>query len=264
MVQVHFASEVESAVEEVESESKQVMDESMESVDDNVVIEKTDMEIVDKTVEDTSDSLKVAEINESVESIVAIKPEGGYSVEQYNSATVPVMLLSSTDYALKISSRLIVDHAQKIIDVEAPISYDRLVKKILRSFDISRSSVQTIEATEKALKKTVSKSNKQNGVKFYWREDQNPDAYGVYRVDTDIDDKRGVDDVCQQELKNAVCKTLQDKGALAKDELVKETIRTMGFSRSGAALVDAVERGIKYGRKTGEIIIDEDKRFLLG
>ena len=51
---------------------------------------------------------------------------------------------------------------------------------------------------------------------------------------------------------------------MSKDDLIKGTIRTMGYGRSGAALVDAVERGIKYGRKTGEIILDESKRFVLG
>lgn len=37
----------------------------------------------------------------------------------------------------------------------------------------------------------------------------------------------------------------------------------MGYGRSDAALVDAVERGIKYGRKTGKIEIDDFKRFVL-
>lgn len=33
----------------------------------------------------------------------------------------------------------------------------------------------------------------------------------------------------------------------------------MGYARSGKALVDAVERGIKYGLKTGELVKNEDK-----
>ena len=260
--------ETESAIEEKvdESESKKVEETSQaaEELVDKKEVDEPEFEVVTESPVVPSEAAKVADIIETTESVLSVKPEGGYVVEQYTSANVPVMQLSTTDYVLKISSRLIVDHAQKIIDVEAPISYDRLVKKILRSFDIARSSAQTVEATEKALKKTTAKSNKQNGVKFFWREDQNPDTYNIYRNDLDIDDKRSVDDVCQQELKNAVCKTLQDKGALTRDDLIRETIRTMGFGRSGAALVDAVDRGIKYGRKTGEIAIDDGKRFVLG
>ena len=57
--------------------------------------------------------------------------------------------------------------------------------------------------------------------------------------------------------------TLDTKGAATKDDLVRDTIRTMGFARSGNALVEAVERGLKYGRKTGEIVQLENKKFAL-
>ena len=35
----------------------------------------------------------------------------------------------------------------------------------------------------------------------------------------------------------------------------------MGFGRSGSALVEAVERGIKFGIKTGEIVKNADKTY---
>jgi hypothetical protein len=151
-----------------------------------------------------------------------------------------------------------------IIDAEAPISNDRLIKKTLRSFDISRVSTITQEYTEKAIKKVKAKSNKQAGIKFFWREDQDTDTYNSYRVDADSQDKRSMDDICQQELKNAVCCTLKANGAMTKDNLIKATYKAMGYARSGPALVEAIERGIKYGRKTGEIIVDENKKFTLG
>ena len=67
------------------------------------------------------------------------------------------------------------------------------------------------------------------------------------------------DEICQQELKNAVCITLKEKGSL-----MKNVIRTMGYARSSTSLVEAAEKGMKYGRKTGEIVQDEEKRFVLG
>lgn len=66
----------------------------------------------------------------------------------------------------------------------------------------------------------------------------------MYRNDVNTGDKRSVDEICQQELKNA--------------------IRTMGYARSSSALAAAAERGLKYGRKTGEIVQDDKKQFLLG
>ena len=77
--------------------------------------------------------------------------------------------------------------------------------------------------------------------------------------DVDSGDKRSADEICQQELKNAVCITLKEKGSL-----MKNVIRTMGYARSSTSLVEAAEKGMKYGRKTGEIVQDEEKRFRLG
>ena len=37
----------------------------------------------------------------------------------------------------------------------------------------------------------------------------------------------------------------------------------MGYGRSGAALVAAVEKGLKYGRKSGEIIQNAEKLWEL-
>lgn len=150
-----------------------------------------------------------------------------------------------------------------IIEAEAPICHERLVRRVLRSFDIQRASTQTTEATEKALKKVQAKSMKQNGVKYYWSSTQEPEQFDIYRNDTELSEKRSMDEVCLQELKNAVCVTLDTKGAATKDDLVRDTIRTMGFARSGNALVEAVERGLKYGRKTGEIVQLENKKFAL-
>ena len=51
--------------------------------------------------------------------------------------------------------------------------------------------------------------------------------------------------------------------ALNKDSLLKATIRTMGYARSSTAILAAAERVLKYGRKTGEIVQDAEKRFML-
>lgn len=186
-----------------------------------------------------------------------------YRTEEYHYAELPVTPMSTSDYTAKTAANQITERMQAIIDAEAPISYDRLAKKTLRSFDIARSSPATMEATEKALKKTVSKVSRQSAGKFYWRKDQDPNVYEIYRIDGLSEDKRALDDICQQELKNAICITLMEKGPLNKETLMKETVRTMGYGRSGAALTAAIERGLKFGRKTGEIVLDEDKNFIL-
>lgn len=188
-----------------------------------------------------------------------------YSAEEYISADVTVTDLATADYVKKENQALIADKMQQIMNAEAPITYERLVKKTLRAFNIARASTQTLEATDKVFKKISVRVNKQAGVKFCWRKEQNPDQYMVYRNDMNSGDKRTVDEICQQELKNAVCITLKEQGAQDKDSLLKAVIKTMGYARSSAALLAAAESGLKYGRKTGEIVQDaENGRIMLG
>ena len=134
----------------------------------------------------------------------------------------------------------------------------------MRAVQIGRGNAELTDATEKLLKKLDVNVNKQNGVKYIWRSDQNPDTYPYYRVDASCEDKRSMSDISQQELKNAICIALKNGGSMGKDALIKETVKVMGFGRSGATIVEAIERGLKYGRKTGEIMLNEEKLFALG
>ena len=219
-----------------------------------------------------------AEIPESpakTEKIAAIQPEEqppsrepaeirAYEITDYVAAQFEVTPMASSEYVLRENLERIAERLQAIVDVEAPIAGDRLIKKALRAFRITRSSPATLEATEKALKKIRAKVNKQAGVKFYWGKEQDPEAYSLYRRDAGADDRRLPEEICQQELKNALCAALNEKGPLEKELLVRETVRAMGYARSGQALSAALERGLKYGRKTGEIVLNEDGQFCLG
>lgn len=179
-----------------------------------------------------------------------------YRVTDYRSARVKVEALPTSEYVNPLNLRNITQKMQAILDAEAPISQNQLIKKTLRSFSIYRSSSQTLAATEKALDQIEAWKDIQHGICFYWSKNMNPDMFRIYRKDVELPDKRSADEICQQEVKNAVCVTLLTKKYylnLHKDQLIKETIRTMGYSRSGSALTAAVERGLLYGLKVGEI-----------
>ncbi|SCY63061.1 DUF3320 domain-containing protein [Butyrivibrio sp. INlla14] len=266
------------AVKPIEVVSEVLEDEPVEeNVDETKSIDNSENEppVVEETAitevepipaQETIESVEVtdepepmiASLPKEPESPLVEKPELSYRFTDYVSANVEITPLSTNEYVLKSSMAAITEHLQKIVDAEAPISIDRLTKKVLRTFDIGRSSAQTIEATEKALKKVNAKSSKQNGMKFYWKEGQEPSTYQLYRFDANLDDKRAPEDISQEEMKNVVCLTLQKVGREHKDDIIKDTIRTMGYNRSGVALVEAVERGIKYGKKTGEIVVEKN------
>ena len=196
-------------------------------------------------------NMNLTKPNQDVESL--------YHKESYISADLIMTDISTDEYVQNKNKKMITEKIQQIIDTEAPVSYDTLVKKTLRSFNIARSSQKTLEATQKALKIANTQTNKQQGVKFYWRKDQDPSAYYSFREDKNANTRRSANDICQQELKNAVCMTLLEKGRMKKEDLIKATIRTMGYARSSNVLISAVERGLKYAQKTGEIVEAEEK-----
>ncbi|MGN1349449.1 MAG: DUF4011 domain-containing protein [Anaerovoracaceae bacterium] len=191
-------------------------------------------------------------------------PSQEYQCSEYISADVLVNPLSTGEYVSEAAQRLILEHMQAILDAEAPVAESRLIRRTLRSFDILRASGQTTAATEKVLQKLSCRLDEQKGISFYWRPDQNPETYYEYRIDAGIEDKRKPEEICPQELKNAVCVTLAESSPMTENELIKNTIRTMGYGRSGNALMEAVARGIRYGKNTGEIVQAENKTYSLG
>ncbi len=200
------------------------------------------------------------------EAAVIVKNAGvSYELVAYNDFEVAVeQLVPTNDFSSKENkadmARIITD----IINTEAPISIDRVAQKVGKAFQVGRVTENFINVVDKAAKKLDFVANKQNGVRFYWRKDQSIETYPYYRVDAELPEKRQMSDICQQEIKNAVCITLQKTGAIAKDDLVRETVRTMGYGRTGATITEAIERGIKYGKKTGEIVVNEKKQLCIG
>ena len=103
-------------------------------------------------------NMNLTKLNQDVESL--------YHKESYISADLIMTDISTDEYVQSKNKKMITEKIQQIIDTEAPVSYDTLVKKTLRAFNIARSSPKTLEATQKALKIAKSQMNKQQGVKF--------------------------------------------------------------------------------------------------
>lgn len=245
--------------EEVKTETAEIK--SIQSED--VSVEKTVAIEVEQKILESIPEVGVLENMPLLNEPEPLNHPRKYQVIEYEMACSNEMELSTTDYVKKENQAVIAQRIQTILDAEAPIEYEKLLKKTLRAFHILRSTSQTLEATEKALKRVSAKSNRQVGIKFYWRKDQNPEQYDVYRNDTSCSDRRSGNEICQQELKNAVCVALKEYGAMEKDELLRATIRAMGYARSSSALLEAAERGLKYGKKTGEILQNKEKKFVL-
>ena len=68
-----------------------------------------------------------------------------------------------------------------------------------------------------------------------------------------VSNEHSGDEICQQEIANAIRYVLKDKGALDKDELNKETSLLFGYKRLGKNLEANLMIGLQYAKTSGFI-----------
>ncbi|MBP3879312.1 MAG: hypothetical protein J6D46_03250, partial [Lachnospiraceae bacterium] len=167
----------------------------------------------------------------------------------YRFADLPVEKLSAAEYTAAANKAEIGRRAITILETEAPILKDALIRRLTASFGVNKSTA-VLEATEKALKAARIKTTKQKGIVFCWAPDQDPKAYYGLRVSKD----RSGDEICPQELRNAMVYALQTKGELSKEELMKEASVVLGYKRLGRNLEAALAAGVQFARSSGAIV----------
>lgn len=117
-----------------------------------------------------------------------------------------------------------------------------------------------LDATEKAIKAAKLKSSKYKGVVFLWLPGQDPKDYCGLRMSNE----RSAEDICPQELKNALVYALQNNGPLEKDDLVKAASMVLGYKRLGSKLEAVLSQSLSFAKTAGAIgFNDEDKTYTL-
>ena len=167
----------------------------------------------------------------------------------YTVASFPEEKMSSSDYIAAGNKDVIGERALAIVQTEAPILRESLIRKVMSSFGVNKSAA-VLDATEKALKAAKIKSTKRKGIVFCWAPDQDPKAYYGLRVSNE----RSGDEICPQELSNAMVYALMTKGELTKDELIKEASLVLGYKRLGKKLEASLSAGVQYARASGAIV----------
>ena len=107
------------------------------------------------------------------------------------------------------------------------------------------------------------KTSHQDGVTFYWREDQDPDSYAAFRVSGDGEQKRDVRDVPVQEVANAVYTVLLEQISMVREDLIRETAKKLGYTRLGGNVTAAMEAGLQWAEDAGCISFNSTGSCLL-
>lgn len=194
-----------------------------------------------RSVEETSPDKEEAAMSEEKVSITEPTP--------YVFAEFPDTKLSPAEYAASENSVELQRRILQILKTEAPILRDVLIRRVMGSFGVTKSS-GTLAATEKALKPLKIKQSKYKGDVYCWSPEQDPKTYSQIRYSNE----RPGNEICHLEIRNAICYALKIKGELTREELIKETSVVLGYKRLGKNLEAILDNSVSYAKNTGAIV----------
>lgn len=176
--------------------------------------------------------------------------------EPYVSVQVPIQGTSEEFYLPQTLDK-IRTIISAIIEKEAPVSRNLLMHKVLNAWGISRGGSR-VEGIFSSAVATVDKNiTGDEDRAFFWRKDQVPEDYGVYRVEDAEGNRRSMDDVPSQEILNAVIEVLKEQVSLSEADLIRETAKKFGFTRLGNLIESSIKYAINAGlRKEAVIRLD--------
>lgn len=181
----------------------------------------------------------------------------------YKAATVPVGFLSSDLFTEPQYVRDIQRKIALVIEEEAPVSQSTLIRRVVQSYGIARAGSRIQGHMGTILRKMSPKTTKQDDVVFYWRQDQNPDAYVGFRASGEAENRRDVRDVPVQEAANAIYTVLYEQVSMAQEDLLRETARKLGYTRLGGNVLSQLALSIQYAESQGGITHGTNATYVL-
>lgn len=176
-----------------------------------------------------------------------------YCLEPYQSVSLPVTYMSPDEFSAPSNKAEVAKRILEIAETEAPILKSTLCVEVFNTFGVNKSAA-TMEAFEKALKAAKIKSTKQKGSVFCWAPEQDPKSYTGIRVTNE----RLSGELCQQEIRNAICYVLKKNGDMNRDALIKEVSLVFGYKRLGKNLEAVLLLGLQFAKSNGDITIAKD------
>ncbi len=175
-------------------------------------------------------------------------------VPVYTAAVLSQNKCTADDLMSPAYNKMIREKVMSVIDAEAPVSRDMLVKRVLASCGIPKGGTKLQDHMDALLVGFGLNTNKTGDTDIYWRDDQDPADYkGCRASGTDDSSKRDVKDVPAEEAANAVLYVISEEVGIPKEELAKEAGKVLGYPRSSQALTDLTDSAVGYCQSRGWI-----------
>ena len=181
----------------------------------------------------------------------------------YTPTSIPAMMVSADEFTEPKYVRDIRKKLELVVKTEAPISASMLIRRVVQSYGISRAGSRIQGHMNTILSGMKLKTTTQADAVFYWRNDQSPEEYTLFRVNGEGEAHRDVRDVPVQETANAICAVLFEQFSMAQEDLLRETAKKLGYTRLGGNVLSALESGIRYAQYQGIITSGSNGRYIL-
>lgn len=152
---------------------------------------------------------------------------------------------------------------KQVIKEEGPISRSLLIKRVLQAWGISRMGAKLERHFEELLAKLNLQRTHTDGMLFLWPEDIEPEAYSGFRIAANETDRRSAEELPAEELANVIKAVLLTQISLPQEDVVKQTVKQLGYARSGSALDKAARNGISCAIERGFAFVNEDGRIVM-
>lgn len=150
-----------------------------------------------------------------------------------------------------------------IVETEGPVSRRLIVKRICSAWQI-RLTAKTDAMIGALLERGGFCCTKTGGNDFYWKSEKGMTEWNCYRVSALEAEKRSMDDISKEEVSAAIEAVLEEQISIAGEELVKETAKKFGYSRTGSVIEASVKEGLQFALNRGTVeLIDNGNRIRL-
>ncbi len=171
-----------------------------------------------------------------------------YAPTRLRGSNVEPESLMQPRYEAKLRRKL-----AAVLDQEAPISQNLLLRRVLQSYGISRSGTRLQAHMTDLLSSMDLLTTTFEDRVFYWNPDQDPTAYTQFRVSDGEENRRDAKDVPIQEAANAVCHVLSEQIGMTREDLIREAAKAMGYARLGTNVTALFSAAIQYAETKGRI-----------
>lgn len=167
----------------------------------------------------------------------------------YKAIELPIIYKAADDFLSEIAmDENVSNRMLEIIDYEAPISENLIIKRLASSYGVSRAGKRIQEQIKRKLQmycvKNEIKYTNQEETKIYWKITQNPLTYDKFRKSGTESNRRDIKDVPAQEIINAIIEIVNTEISIDKEALVKEAGKLLGYSRLGGNVNSIIEMQI--------------------